>query len=157
MEATLNHGSPAPSSPAPTPKANIGNGHKLASAEAALLAYALMHGRLTAAQACWLAGSNTTYLSYVHRMSEEQREELARGEITLAEVHAKRANGNGAETLAQHLGRASAAELEEAARVFGIEHVWDRMIAPVLATEKTKAPGAIQQAEQAAANGKPTV
>jgi len=47
-------------------------------------------------------------------------------------------NGNGktdGETLAQHLARSSPAELQEAARVMGIDAVWDRMISPIIATQ----------------------
>jgi hypothetical protein len=45
-------------------------------------------------------------------------------------------NGNGAESLAAHLGRASPDELVEAARTLGINRVWDEMISPVLVEER---------------------
>jgi hypothetical protein len=43
------------------------------------------------------------------------------------------------ESLAEHLARSSPAELQEAARVFGIQVIWDFMIAPVIAAEQTAA------------------
>lgn len=77
-----------------------GDGHKRLpkpapnATEAALLAHALLHGRLTAQQACRLAGASTAYLSIVSRMSAEERERLARGEISLAALQHAMAAGD---------------------------------------------------------------
>jgi hypothetical protein len=63
-------------------------------------------------------------------------------------TRARRANGNGhangngkpdGETLAQHLARSTPAELQEAARTVGVDAIWDRMISPIIATERTAA------------------
>jgi hypothetical protein len=107
--------------------------------EAALLAYALMHGRLNAQQACRLAGASTAYLSIVTRMSAEERDQLTRGELSLAKiVNAKRnGNGNGArtETLTEHLRRSSPAELIMAVREYGITQLFDVAFVPLLSEQ----------------------
>jgi hypothetical protein len=56
-------------------------------------------------------------------------------------LNGKPGNGrNGhAESLAQHIARSSPAERLEAARVLGIENVWDQMIAPVIAEDRAAA------------------
>jgi hypothetical protein len=47
-------------------------------------------------------------------------------------------NGNGhGESLAEHLARSTPAELEEAARAVGVDVVWDRMISPVVAADRS--------------------
>jgi len=43
---------------------------------------------------------------------------------------------NLAETLAAHLARSTAAERLEAARSYGIEHLWDEMISPLIAADR---------------------
>jgi hypothetical protein len=43
------------------------------------------------------------------------------------------------ETLAQHILRSSLAERIEAVRVVGVDVVWDTMVSPVVATERTAA------------------
>jgi hypothetical protein len=112
--------------------------------EAALLAFALVHGRLTAQQACRLAGASTAYLSLVSRMSAEERERLARGEFSLGQIaNAKRGNGNGGksehvETLAERLERATPAELAEAARVYGIGRLFDTAIVPIIDEDRER-------------------
>jgi hypothetical protein len=107
--------------------------------EAALLAYGLFHGRLTAQQACRLAGANTTYFALVNAMNDHEREQLARGEITLTDRHngSKRngSNGNGGrhvETLLEHMQRSSIGELVQAVRAYGAGQLFDRVIAPAL-------------------------
>jgi len=66
--------------------------------------------------------------------------------VPVVEVTKARRNGNGksrrssskaAETLAQHIARSSLAERIEAARTVGVDVVWDSMISPVIATERT--------------------
>ena len=108
----------------------------LSATEATLLAYALFHGRLSASQACRLAGANGAYFAIVNAMNDHERDLLARGEILLADLaSAKRngSNGNGkTETLVEHLRRASVDELRAAGREFGVAHVFDNMIVPNL-------------------------
>ena len=103
------------------------NGHKapqrkapLSATEAALIAVALVNGRLSAAQACRLTGANAGFFSLVNGLSDREKELLARGRITLTELHNGKRNGNGNgngknghsdETLLEHMRRASADEL----------------------------------------------
>jgi hypothetical protein len=59
--------------------------------------------------------------------------------ISRVRRNGKRGNGqsNGhAETLAHHMERASLAEWQQAARVYGVDRIWDCMIAPVIAEER---------------------
>jgi hypothetical protein len=112
--------------------------------EAALLAYALLNGRLNTQQACRLAGASTAYLSLVTRMSADERERLGRGEFTLGQVaNAKRNNGNGnaqghAETLTQHLKRSSRDEFIAAVREFGISLLFDTAFVPILEQDRVQ-------------------
>src|SRR5215469_16320477 len=141
-----------------------GNGHKRRrkappnATEAALLAYALVHGRLTVAQACRLAGANSAYVSLINEMGATEREALARGDFSLAQIASakrdscgNRRNGR-QESLAEHIARSTPRELIEAARIVGLDVVWDGMISPVLDAERAKTLAAIRQAEQVAAN-----
>jgi hypothetical protein len=125
----------------PTDNRQGKNGHKarhrrppLSATEAALIAVALVNNKLTAAMACRLTGANTGYFSLVNGLSDRERELLARGRLTLTELHnGKRNNGNGkTETLVEHLRRASVDELRAAGREFGVAHVFDNMIVPNL-------------------------
>jgi hypothetical protein len=56
--------------------------------------------------------------------------------------HRRRSNGNGVhpvehhESLAAHMERTSPAEWQAAARIYGVDRVWDSMIAPVIAEER---------------------
>ena len=51
----------------------------------------------------------------------------------------KRSAPRTTETLAEHIARSSPAERIEAARTVGVDLVWDTMVAPVIATERTAA------------------
>ena len=128
-----------------TPQAIVKNGHKsqhrrppLTATESALIAVALVHGRLTAQQACRLTGANTGYFSIVNGLSDRERELLARGKLSLTELHnGKRVNGNGngehsGESLIERLRRADAAELVAAVREFGVARFFDVAIVPTL-------------------------
>ena len=125
------------------------NGHKarqrkapLSATEAALISVALVNGRLTAAQACRLTGANAGYFSIVNGLSDREKELLARGKLSLTELHnGKRNNGNGTnggngehagESLIERLRRADAAELVTAVREFGVARFFDVAIVPTL-------------------------
>jgi hypothetical protein len=47
----------------------------------------------------------------------------------------KRKNGNG--SLAEHLVNATPAERVEAARVLGVDQVWDQMVLPIISEKRT--------------------
>jgi hypothetical protein len=54
-------------------------------------------------------------------------------------ANGRRRNGNGGHhvlTLAEHLAHATPEERLEAARSYGIEHLWDEMIAPLVAADR---------------------
>jgi hypothetical protein len=117
------------------------NGHKvrqrkapLSATEAALIAVALVNGKLTAAMACRLTGANAGYFSIVNGLSDRERELLARGKLTLTELHnGKRNNGNGdrsGESLIEHLQRSTAAELAAAGNAYGVAKIFDALIVP---------------------------
>jgi hypothetical protein len=125
--AVLNHGSPPPTSAAVT-------GQYLAKAH------------LTYRQLVKLAAALSTGAAVLTPMTIGQSAALVG--VPVADVsRARRRNGkplgngrNGhAETLAEHISRSTAAERLEAARVLGIENVWDQMISPVLAEERSAA------------------
>src|SRR6516165_10860711 len=101
----------------------------LSATEATLLAYALFHGRLSAQQACRLAGANGAYFAIVNAMNDHERDLLGRGEILLADLaNAKRnghANGNGKsndelvpETLLEHIQRSTPEQLVRAVKAY---------------------------------------
>ena len=109
----------------------------LSATEAALLAYALFHGRLSAQQACRLAGANGAYFAIVNAMNDHERDLLGRGEILLTNLANAKRNGNGKsanksvpETLLEHLQRSTAAELAAAGNVYGVAKIFDAMIVP---------------------------
>ena len=115
----------------------------LSATEATLLAYALFHGRLSASQACRLAGANGAYFAIVNAMNDHERDLLARSEILLADLaSAKRngSNGNGksaaepvTETLFDHLQRSTSAELRATAKAYGgVSKFFDAVIVPIL-------------------------
>ena len=110
----------------------------LSATEATLLAYALFHGRLSAQQACRLAGANGAYFAIVNAMNDHERDLLGRGEILLADLaSAKRngSNGNGkpvAETLLEHIQRSTAYELAAAVKEYGVGRFFDAAIVPIL-------------------------
>jgi hypothetical protein len=124
------------------------NGHKTRrrrpppnATECALLAYGLFSGRLTAQQSCRLAGANHAYFALVAGMNDAERNALAHGKLLLADIHNAKAKRNGSregngghsgETLIEHMRRASADELREAGRKFGVAHVFDSMVVPNL-------------------------
>jgi hypothetical protein len=54
--------------------------------------------------------------------------------VSKARHNGKRANGH--ESLAEHIARSTAAERLEAARSYGVDRLWDTMIAPVIAEER---------------------
>ena len=128
----------------PTDNRQGKNGHKarhrrppLSATEAALIAVALVNNKLTAAMACRLTGANTGYFSLVNGLSDRERELLARGRLTLTELHNGKRNGNGngehsGETLIERLRRADAAELVAAVREFGVARFFDVAIVPTL-------------------------
>jgi hypothetical protein len=124
------------------------NGHKtrprrspLTATEAALIAVA--NGRLSAAQACRLTGANAGYFSIVNGLTDREKELLARGKLTLTELHNGKRNGkhngddngNGErsiESLIEHMRRADVAELMQAVREFGVAKFFDAAIVPIL-------------------------
>jgi hypothetical protein len=55
-----------------------------------------------------------------------------------AALRRRTSNGH-AETLAQHMERAPLAEWQQAARIYGVDRIWDQMIAPVVAEERAAA------------------
>ena len=110
----------------------------LSATEATLLAYALFHGRLSAQQACRLAGANSAYFAIVNAMNDHERDLLGRGEILLADLASAKRNGNGknghspSETLSEHIRRAGVDELRQAVREFGVSRFFDIAIVPTL-------------------------
>jgi hypothetical protein len=122
----------------PTVK-NGGNGltrHRrapLSATEATLLAYALFHGRLSAQQACRLAGANGAYFAIVNAMNDHERDLLARGEISLADLASAKRNGKPvAETLLEHIQRSTVTELVVAVKEYGLNKFFDTAIGPIL-------------------------
>ena len=107
--------------------------------EAALLAVALYHGRLTATQACKLAGASIAYFARVNALNDKERGQLSTGEFLLTDFngkhtngHANSKNGHSDESLVEHLMRASADELAAAGREIGVGVIFDTMIVPFL-------------------------
>jgi hypothetical protein len=108
-----------------------------------LLAYALFHGRLSAQQACRLAGANGAYFAIVNAMNDHERDLLGRGELSLADLaSAKRnghANGNGKsndelvpETLLEHIQRSTPEQLVRAVKAYGINELYLTAFVPIL-------------------------
>ena len=116
--------------------------------EAALLAVALYHGRLSAAQCCKLAEASLPYFSKVNALNDREREQLATGELLLTDISGKHTNGHNGhangktgrstETLVEHLRRSSADELMAAGREYGINALFDAMIVPTFNADSDK-------------------
>ena len=126
----------------PTVKAADTSTKPTEAVEAALLAVAIYRGRVTAVQACKLAGASTAYFARVNALNDREREQLSTGELKLTDIngkhtnghngHANGKNGHSTESLVDHLRRASAAELAEAGREIGVGLIFDTMIVPIL-------------------------
>ena len=126
----LSHGSPQPASAAPRRV----TGQYIAKAH------------LTRRQRARLAADLSIGTAVVGPLTVKQAAAVAR--VPVFNVSQARRNGrpgnghNGHhndESLAAHLGRASPDELVEAARKFGINRLWDELIAPVLTQERQQA------------------
>jgi hypothetical protein len=129
----------------PTVKTN-GNGHKarpqrppLTATQAALIAVALVNGKVSAKQACQLTGACHAYFALVAAMDDAKRDALSRGKFTLSGIvngkTKRNGNGNGGhstESLIDRLRRADAAELVAAVREFGVGKFFDVAIVPTL-------------------------
>ena len=107
--------------------------------EAAILAVALYHGRLTPVQCCKLANASLPYFYRVKSLNDREREQLSTGEVLLTDFngkhtngHANSKNGHSDESLVEHLMRASADELAAAGREIGVGVIFDTMIVPFL-------------------------
>jgi hypothetical protein len=119
-----------------------GNGHKarpqrppLTATEAALIAAALVNGKLSAKQACQLTGACHAYFALVAAMDDAKRDALSRGKFTLSGIvndKAKRNGGHSAETLSEHIRRAGVDELRQAVCEFGVGRFFDVAIVPTL-------------------------
>ena len=111
----------------------------LSATEATLLAYALFHGRLSAQQACRLAGANGAYFAIVNAMNDHERDLLGRGEILLADLANAKRNGNGKsddkpvpETLLEHLWRSTPEQLVYAVKAYGMNEFYLTAFVPIL-------------------------
>ena len=107
--------------------------------EAALLAVALYHGRLTATQACKLAGASIAYFARVNALNDKERGQLSTGEFLLTDFNGKHTNGgingkNGhsTESLVEHLRRSTVTELVAAVKEYGLNKFFDTAIGPIL-------------------------
>jgi hypothetical protein len=105
--------------------------------EAALLAVAIYHNKLSAAQCCKLAKASLAYFARVNSLNDREREQLSAGEIALPGLNGRHANGhaNGRnrhsnESLVEHLRRSSADELAAAGNAYGVAKIFDAMIVP---------------------------
>jgi hypothetical protein len=79
--------------------------------------------------ACQVTGANAAYLSILCRLTPQQREQVARGELSLSQLHNKRrhgkGNGNGS--------RLSNARLDQFVSRIGLARIWaaiERLTAP---------------------------
>jgi hypothetical protein len=124
--ALLNHGSP-PTTSAANPQHRV-TGQYLARAH--------LDRQQRAKLAAALANGTTT----VFPLTATQSAAMAR--VSVADVTKVRRNGNGSkprrsrESLAEHIARSSLAERLEAARIIGLDVIWDTMIAPVVSEER---------------------
>src|SRR5262245_25444794 len=130
--ALLNHGSPQPTSAA-TPRRVTGQ----------YLARAHLNRRQRARLAADLANGTAA----IFPLTLRQAATLAR--VPVLDVSRTRRNGkprviniNGRsngheETLAAHMDRTTPAEWQLAARICGVDRIWDQMIAPIIAEERS--------------------
>lgn len=109
----------------------------------------LARAHLSRPQRAELAAALAEGSAEVFPLTAKQAAMLAAVPI-VAVTKARRANGSGSgnghdkpkcnsETLAEHIARSSLAERIEAVRVVGVDVVWDTMVSPVVATERTAA------------------
>src|SRR5262249_39557007 len=102
----------------------------------------LARAHRTRRQRARLAANLANGVAVIFPLTVKQAAALARVpvlDVTEARRNGKPGNGrNGhTETLAEHIARSSPAELMEAARVRGIDRIWDEMISPVLVEERS--------------------
>jgi hypothetical protein len=103
---------------------------KSTPARNAFLAVDLYHGTIrvkafTVAQVAALAGVNVDYVQRALAASPAERAAVLTGKAKLHQLKA-------GETLASHITRSSPEQLRDAARVVGVNAIWDRMISPML-------------------------
>jgi hypothetical protein len=109
----------------------------------------LARAHLSRPQRAELAAALAEGSAEVFPLTAKQAAMLAAVPI-VAVTKARRANGSGSgnghdkpkcnsETLAEHIARSLLAERIEAVRVVGVDVVWDTMVSPVVATERTAA------------------
>jgi hypothetical protein len=102
----------------------------------------LAKAHLSRRQRAKLAADLSTGVAMISPLTVKQAAAIA-GVPVLDVTKARRRNGkpngrlNGhGETLAEHLARSSPVERLEAARILGIEAVWDQMISPIVSEER---------------------
>jgi hypothetical protein len=131
--ALISHGKPGPSSPA----------NSVQHFDGRQLAYAL-RGKSAAARAT-LAVTCGVGVGLYHPTDKQLAALFRVAVFQLAQARNgnKKRNGNGkhknGETLAEHLVNATPAERVEAARVLGVDQVWDQMVLPIITEEKAAA------------------
>jgi hypothetical protein len=105
---------------------------KSTPARNAFLAVDLYRGTIrvnafTVAQVAALAGVNVDYVQRALAASPAERTAVLTGRAKLHQLKT-----GGGETLASHITRSSPEQLRDAARVVGVDAIWDRMISPML-------------------------
>jgi hypothetical protein len=137
--ALISHGKPEPSSPANCPESVLTlDGQFLAknrwSQDArARLVINYLDGKVDFVNLCikQLAALCRVRLSHVQRMRN--------GNGKRKNGNRNRKNDNNYGSLAEHLMNSTPVELIEAAKVLGVDQVWDRMVLPIIAEEKAAA------------------
>jgi hypothetical protein len=105
----------------------------------------IKHRHATVYQRAHLAAACVTGAALLRPSAEQASRVFAVPRRLLAKhLRARNRNGGGngsrkSESLAEHIARSSAAERVEAARVYGIERVWDEMISPLVAADRVVA------------------
>jgi hypothetical protein len=109
----------------------------LTATRRAVIAASLVDRGFTVQSASELCCVNAAYVATARCLSKAKRLSLLRGELSLSQLCGvnKAALLEPPILLADYLVTATAAEKVEAARQYGVDRIWDELIAPVIAEE----------------------
>src|SRR5262245_29282437 len=141
--SVYSNGSPQTTSAANPPRRVTGQylaKNKLSESARLSLAWDILEGNVEPSSLCVSQVAELCRVppAAIHKLRSEYKKSAAT-HAAMCAASARRAETANDETLAHHMERCSPAEWQQAACIYGIDRIWDHMIAPVLAEEQQAA------------------